>query len=129
MNNAKSRARDIEEKVLAAIESGEFTPDFGYLLLDARLGPCGCLLACAAFVEGAEPTDHGTGSYELREFLTSKGVTMSELEGHQMEAGYEGRVVHRPPDGFTEQDVERGPFFEMGKRLHRFNPDPSTRYE
>lgn len=129
MKTIRQRAQDVEEKILAAIESGEFVPEFGYLLLDPRMGPCGCLLAAAAYVEGCEPVEGGTTSWELREFLIDAGVTISELEGHQLEAGYEGCIVHCPPEGYTNADIERGPFFEMGKRLHRFNPDPSTRYE
>jgi hypothetical protein len=104
VRSAKARAARLIRLVEAAIESGEFTPHFSYLLEDVRLGPCGCAHAAAQFVAGV-PLD-GVGREHWRDV-----PGLSAVEARALEYGYEGDV-----------DPGAHDFYAAGKELRKFHP-------
>jgi hypothetical protein len=120
MTKKERAALALERKILRAIESGEFTPDYGYLSDKAYvtplggvtrtvlLGPCGCALAAAGSVNGIKAAY--AGHYELREYLKQTG-TLGVRDSEALENGYESNPTR-----------SKSPYFFVGQRLRRFHP-------
>lgn len=107
MSNRKQQALDLELKIQALIESGEFTPELGYRGMMFRVGPCGCALSAAAY--SANDKNEHSHADEMRGHLQSMGYEFRDILA--LEWGYEGWK-------WTYQ----GPFYELGKRLRAFHP-------
>lgn len=122
MTKRERAAEALEQKILDAIESGEFTPDYGYLnsrsyingtdgsTVTVEIGPCGCALAAAASVNGIGLERSRAGHIELREYLKER-VGMSKRDATSLEDGYEDNAKRAT-----------SLYFQLGQRLRRFHP-------
>ena len=123
-------AHTLERKILRAIERGEFTPAYGYLMFPrlakyVPLGPCGCLLAAAASVCGLQV---GGGQEALIAYLGQHGV--KRRDALLLEAGYEGVAYEDVAyedltdefEDFAGCTDARNPYYQVGQRLRRFHP-------
>lgn len=118
--NAQARAHKLETTILKLLETGEFTPDYGYFETDMRLGPCGCAIAAAAYSTGElvganDNETYGIGwihSNGLRRIVEDNGIATYE-EARELEHTYESNV------GMGDRTT---PFGALGDRLRRFNP-------
>ncbi len=122
----RSSALALEQKILTAIESGEFTPARGYyrlaglipnrdgMLRRVEIGPCGCALAAAGSVSDFKPTH-------------ADGDTRSELIDHLVKLGVSVRDCNRLEDGYESEAPYSGlrhdAYYQLGRRLRRFHPN------
>ena len=108
----KVRALNLERQIEHLIESGEFTPEYGYLTFDTKLGPCGCVLAASAVAAGE--TRSNLFYQTLRQIVEDAGFA-TQSETRSLENAYERR--NNLFDNLLNPE-----FFKAGERLRRFHP-------